>query len=36
MIVQYFDLYFGIYLRTVGLAAFYFWFTPYNHEPVIR
>ena len=35
MIVQYFDLYFDIDLRSVGLAI-YFWFILYSHVPVIR
>jgi len=35
MILHYIDLYFGIDLRSVVLAI-YFWFTLYNHVPVIR
>jgi len=35
MILQYFDLYFGIDLRSVVLNV-YFLFTLYNHVPVIR
>jgi len=35
VIVQYFDLCFGIVLRSVVLVL-YFWFTLYSHKPIIR